>query len=87
MLSKELEQLEVTLRSRFSHLDIRSDQCNMIRIFTPSICVGCRFGDGYYTAKVISLLKDGIFEDDLIAKFKAESADDLLRSLQRYLET
>ena len=83
---KELTQLESVLRNRFQKVDIRSDQCDIIRMISPSISAGCLFSDGRYEAKVISLKCEVDFDTKLLASFECLTPEGLADSLAEYFE-
>ena len=84
MRSSELDRLEKALREHFTELDIRSDQCDTVRIITPTLTAGCTCSDGHYCAKVISMEGDFDFETQLLANLVEDSPEGLVMALQEY---
>jgi hypothetical protein len=84
------QRLEQVLRERFNNLDIRSDQCKMIRIITPTVTVGCSVVGDRYEAKVVSLepkQRGFDFETELLAVLTEDSPETLATALQPYLQS
>jgi hypothetical protein len=84
------QELEQVLRERFNNLDIRSDQCEMIRIITHTVVVGCSAVGDLYEAKVVSLEpKQGgfDFETKLLAVLAEDSPESLATALQPFLHS
>ncbi|TWT32064.1 hypothetical protein Enr8_39900 [Blastopirellula retiformator] len=86
MTIQEFTQLENVLRERFATVDIRSDQCDTIRLISPSITAGCSYSDGHYHAKVISLEleSDLDFETKLLATLDESTPGKLADSLAEF---
>jgi len=81
-----MKELETMVRRAFPKLDIRSDQCELIRIITPNVTVGLRRVKDIFEATVISLEGDLDFETNVIATLRSDCATDLISRLKAHLE-
>ncbi len=85
MKNEEMQKLEDVLRTRFEHVDIRSDQCDTIRLLSSTLAAGCRYVDGVCNAKVISLTANELdYGDELVAEFQESSPEALADRLAEY---
>lgn len=83
-MSMTLKKLETALRDQFPELDIRSDQCETIRIISGMTTAGCSCDDDHFHAKVIAMEGDFDFETKLLAELKETSAEELAMALKPY---
>lgn len=83
-MSTTMKKLETALRDQFPELDIRSDQCETIRIISGMTTAGCSYDDDHYHAKVISMKGDFDFETKLLAELNETSAEELAKALKLY---
>ncbi len=78
-------ELENALRLRFPVADIRSDQCDTVRVISATVAAGCRVDETRYTATVISLLADDLdYDDEVVAEFSEQSPELLVEQLAMY---
>lgn len=84
-MRQELLDIAMRLHERFPSIDIRTDQCDMIRIITKEVFISVVAGGGGYEAKVSSLTSDNDFETPLLrrlacrdrATFERQLADEV----------
>ena len=78
-------ELEHILRIRFPNSDIRTDQCDMIRILSNTMAAGCTEKKGAYHATIISLLDvDLDYENELIAEIQESTPEMLAERLAEF---
>ena len=64
-MTPELHQLIGVVRERFPHLDVRTDQCDIVRIIGRRVLVGIEQHGSEFQAKFIALDGESDFESDL----------------------
>lgn len=80
--------LATFLRQRFPSVDIRSDQCDLVRMYAGKIMAGCKHDRDRYEAKVFSLdgdMYDISVEPELLAHFVENSPEDLADKLAKFV--
>ncbi|MCP4676281.1 MAG: hypothetical protein GY854_12375 [Deltaproteobacteria bacterium] len=78
-------EFEKVLRLRFPDNDIRSDQCDTIRVISSTVAAGCRTDGIRFSATVVSLLADELdYEDEVIAEIDEPTAQLLAERLAEY---
>lgn len=87
MNSVEFLRLENALRARYRNVDIRSDQCDTIRLLSPSVVAGCRYADGWYRAEVVSLEIETDLDTKLLATLQEPTEEGLVNSLAKFFES
>ncbi len=87
MTNNKYLELAKALRENFKHIDIRSDQCELVRMITPSLSVGCEVVNEQYQAKVVSHETDSGFDFDteLLETIQVETIEELVQSIKKYL--
>ncbi len=66
-MKQDLVRLVDRIREQYPGLDVRTDQCDIVRIITKKVLVGVRHEEIKYTADFISLEGKSDFETTLMA--------------------
>ena len=78
-------ELEQVLRRRFPTTDIRTDQCNMIRLISSTMAAGCSEKEDYFQAMVVSLAASNIdYTDELVADIQEPTPERLADRLAEF---
>ncbi len=84
-MNEPLATLAKRIHERFPRLDIRTDQCETIRIYAEGVLVGVNQRDDKFIAQFISLEGDLDFETTLLKTLSSTDLNGFEESLLRDL--
>lgn len=80
-MSPALLRLVPRIRERFPHLDIRTDQCALVRIIGKDLLVGIRYEGSQFRADFISLAGECDFQTSVIKTLSSHDLEVFEREL------
>jgi hypothetical protein len=84
-MTEVLRKLADRIRERFPALDVRTDQCEIVRIMVKGILVSIRQEDEEFKADVISLRHECDFETTVINTLKTSDLNEFQARLFKEL--
>lgn len=75
-MNKKLVNLVSMIHTRFPLLDVRTDQCDMVRVISKRVLVGILEQQGEFEARFTSLEGETDFESTLLKTISSSSLHD-----------